>query len=273
MTSTLSFSSHTSHTGDSPPRVLTPLVPGAVDAAIADAALVRIRTSLEASSAEARLRVTALPTAVMAHVCERLQGDSRWVARLLTSSAPTAPWEATATKLIELRNTLPEPLLVCIPPGLRTAAEDSLDIATFGELVLPDLVPQVIAALLERLETGLRGPVFDAIAFLSEERVVRSGDAVLEYLLTVLANGGDPAAAGGALHVFGLLPDFELFTRGSARVWLDRNVKASQRLADASQPANGAQPRTAEPHEFSERSAARQGIVDADGGLCRPASA
>jgi hypothetical protein len=218
------------------PRVLSPLASGHVDTVIADAALARIRASLEASSAEARLRVTALPAAVMAHVCERLQGDARWVARLLTSSAPTVAWEATATKLIELRNTLAEPLLVCIPPGLRTAAEDSLDIATFGELVLPDLVPQVIGSLLSRLDAALRGPVFDAISFLTESRVVRSGDAVLEYLLTVEQNGGDAAAAGGALHVFGLLPDFELFSRGSARVWLDRNVYASQRLADASQP-------------------------------------
>jgi hypothetical protein len=218
------------------PRVLVPLASGSVDTAIADAALARIRASLEASSAEARLRVTALPAAVMAHVCERLQGDARWVARLLTSSAPTVAWEATATKLIELRNTLAEPLLVCIPPGLRTAAEDSLDIATFGELVLPDLVPQVIGSLLSRLDAALRGPVFDAISFLTESRVVRSGDAVLEYLLTVEQNGGDAAAAGGALHVFGLLPDFELFSRGSARVWLDRNVNASQRLTDASQP-------------------------------------
>ena len=217
-------------------RMLRPVPPEAVYEIVAQEALSLVRAALEASAAEARLRVTTLPAAVMTLVCDRLQGDPRWVARLLCTGVPTVAWEATATKLIELRNTLPEPLLVCIPPGLRTAAEDSLDIATFSELALPELALQVITTLLGRLEVGLRARVVDTISFLAEQRVIRGSDTTLEYLLTVLANGGDAAAAGGALFVYGLLPDFALFTRGGERVWLDRNIKASGVLADVGQP-------------------------------------
>src|SRR5262245_35657658 len=83
-----------------------------------------------------RLRVTTLPEPVMRSLCQKLQKDRRWVARILVVERPSEPWQATATKLIELRNVLQEPLLVFVPPGVRTAAEDSLDIATFNELTL-----------------------------------------------------------------------------------------------------------------------------------------
>ena len=90
-----------------------------------------------------RLRVTTLPEPVMVQLCQQLQGDRRWVARILVVDRPSELWQATATKLIEYRNVLPEPLLVFVPPGLRTAAEDSLDIATFNELSLNRLAAGV----------------------------------------------------------------------------------------------------------------------------------
>src|ERR1700691_3323544 len=87
--------------------------------------------ALERSGAGQRLRVTSLPAPVMHALCQELQSDTRWCARVLISGLPTESWQATATKVIELRNTLAQPLVVFIPQGLRTAAEDSLDIATF----------------------------------------------------------------------------------------------------------------------------------------------
>src|ERR1700729_1439497 len=86
----------------------------------------RLLRALQAAGHGQRLRVTTLPESVMKGLCERLQGDARWIARVLAPSNDGAPWQATATKVIELRNMLEEPLLVFIPPGLRTAAEDSL---------------------------------------------------------------------------------------------------------------------------------------------------
>ena len=96
-----------------------------------DAILPIVRSALETAEAGQRIRVTTLPGPVMEDLCETLQGGDRWVARVLVANGPSRSWEATATKLIELRNILEKPLLVFIPPGLPTAAEDSLDIATF----------------------------------------------------------------------------------------------------------------------------------------------
>lgn len=192
----------------------------------------RLLRALDEAGSGQRLRVTTLPEPVMDGLCERLQGDPRWVARVLGSSNEAGPWRATATKLIELRNALEQPLLVFIPPGLRTAAEDSLDIATFTELSLAALADDLVDVLLERLEPSLRAQVVEVFAHLRAEGHVKNRDEEVEFLLTIARNGGEAAAAGGALYVFGLLPDFQLFTRGSPVFWLSKNIKAVEQLAD-----------------------------------------
>src|SRR5262245_6406406 len=192
----------------------------------------RLLRALEAAGPGQRLRVTTLPEPVMDAVCEGLQGDSRWVARVLATDAGGGEWRATATKLIELRNVLEKPLLVFIPPGLRTAAEDSLDIATFTELPLATLGQDLVTVLLERLPEPLRTDVAASISHLREQRHIRNTDEEVEFLVTILKNGGSAAAAGGALYVFRLLPDFELFSRGNVIFWLSRNLKACETLAD-----------------------------------------
>jgi hypothetical protein len=79
-----------------------------------DAILPIVRSSLEGAEAGQRIRVTTLPGPVMRELCEALQGEDRWVARILVANSVLQPWEATATKLIELRNVLEKPLLVFI---------------------------------------------------------------------------------------------------------------------------------------------------------------
>lgn len=188
--------------------------------------------ALEEAGEGQRLRVTTLPEPVMDRVCELFQGNTRWVAKVLSAGPSPVPWRATATKLIELRNSLKQPLLVFIPPGLRTAAEDSLDIATFTELSLSTLAPQLVSELLDEVPEPLQDVLRSELSFLRTEKQIRNVDETIDYLLTVLKNGGTPEAAGGALYTFGLLPDFALFTRGSPRYWLSRNLRVSDKLTD-----------------------------------------
>ncbi len=183
-----------------------------------------------------RLRVTALPESVIDRVCSELQQDKRWVARALAQGESVAPWRATATKLIELRNTLREPLLVFVPPGARNAAEDSLDIATFTELSLGQYTSEVVDYLFQQLPSDLVPSVRDAIEYLRLERQVVDADQVMEYVLAVVKNGANGAAAGGCLFVFGLVPDFALFDRQQIRSWLSRNVNVRDLMAEVSQP-------------------------------------
>jgi len=192
----------------------------------------RLLMALEAAGPGQRLRVTALPEPVMDGICESLEGDARWVARVLAVGPDPRPWKATATKLIELRNVLENPLVVFIPPGLRTAAEDSLDIATFTELSLSTVGHDLAAALLQRIPQPLRDEVAGALVYLREQRHARSTDEEVEYLLTVIKNGSTAEAAGGALYAFGLVPDFAAFTRGNTLYWLSKNAKACEQLVD-----------------------------------------
>ncbi|MGE0403683.1 MAG: hypothetical protein AB7T06_43655, partial [Kofleriaceae bacterium] len=192
----------------------------------------RLLKALEAAGPGQRLRVTTLPEAVMDGICESLEGDARWVARVLAAGPDPRAWKATATKLIELRNVLENPLVVFIPPGLRTAAEDSLDIATFTELSLSTVGHDVAAVLLQRLPQPLRDEVAGALVYLREQRHVRSTDEEVDFLLTVIKNSSTAEAAGGALYVFGLIPDFAAFTRGNTLYWLSKNAKACEQLSD-----------------------------------------
>jgi hypothetical protein len=166
--------------------------------------LPHIQEVLIGAGAGQRLRVTALPLPVMERLCQELQGGGRYRACVLSNQANGAPWRASPTKLIELRNMLSEPLLIFIPPDLRTAAEDSLDVATFTELALRSVVEDLRQALLDHLPEQLRGRVERAVKYMQLERMVLNSDETVEYLLTVVKSGGTPEAAGAALYCFGL---------------------------------------------------------------------
>jgi hypothetical protein len=216
-----------------------------LDVVVAEECLPRLRHALANAGPHHRMRVADLPPGVMRRLARALHEDARWVVRLLVVSTPAEPYEATATKLIEMRNDEARPVLVFLPTGLRVAAEDSLDVATFQDVNLRD----VGQALVERLYADLHREVEQrdgadaAIAFLAslrtvarylgEERVITDDDAWPRYLLTVLRNGAMPEAAGAALFVFGLVPDPGLFARGGHQLqWLTRNRKAAKELAD-----------------------------------------
>ena len=215
--------------------VIAPVAPQDLNVVFSEVAQPPIEAELRLAGPQSRLRVCTLPALVMADLCGRLQSNTSCVVRMLAEK-PTAPWEATATKLIELRNSVPGPLLVFVPPGARTAAEDSLDIATFTELTLPVFGAEAVEHLLKKLAEPLRASVAEVLQRLREQKVLRHVDDELEYLATVLKNGGTPHAAGGALYVFGLIPDFEVFTRGALPAWLSRNQNAREALADVRQP-------------------------------------
>jgi hypothetical protein len=196
----------------------------------------RLREVLEGAGPGHRLRVTTLPHPVMERLAVALE-DPRWLVRVV-SEHPARPYEATAATIIRLRDHAKTPVLVFFPPGPRTASEDSLDIATFTELSLASVAQSLADALLERLDEPLRGEVREVLKHLAEVRQIRHPDEQVDYLLTVLKNGATPAAAGGALFQFGLVPDFGLFTRGAGGTlfWLSRNLQQCAKLSDVNQP-------------------------------------
>jgi DNA phosphorothioation-dependent restriction protein DptH len=216
---------------------LQPIAPSALDELVADECLPVLQDALSQAGTFHRLRVTDLPSRVIHRLCTDLQDNDRWVVRSLTNDQSVHPYEASATKLIELRNSEERPLLVFLPTGLRTAAEDSLDIATFQQIQLNAIPEKVVASLIAKLPESIRKSVIEALKLLRERRVIRDEDTVARYLLTVLNNGGTPKAAGGALFVLGLVPDFGLFSHSAQLVqWLTRNEKAVSTLQELRHP-------------------------------------
>lgn len=215
------------------------IVPASADdlhGALAEQLAPRLREVLEQAGPGHRLRVTTLPEPVMRRLGLALE-DPRWTIRVLNEQ-PTQPYEATAATIIRLRDHAEAPVLVFFPPGPRTASEDSLDIATFTELSLASMAQDLADVLLERVAEPLRGKVRDVVRHLSEGRQIRHPDEQVDYLLTVLKNGGSSSAAGAAIYLFGLVPDFELFARETGTILnrVSRNQKACEKLADVNQP-------------------------------------
>jgi DNA phosphorothioation-dependent restriction protein DptH len=196
----------------------------------------KLREVLEAAGPGHRLRVTTLPGPVMERLAVALD-NPRWLVRIV-SEQPSKPHQATAATIIRLRDHAEAPVLVFFPPGPRTASEDSLDIATFTELSLASMAQSLSDVLLERLDESLRADVREVMKHLAEVRQIRHADEQVDYLLTVIKNGGTREAAGGAIYLFGLVPDFGLFTRGSANTLnrISRNRQKCDKLSDVNQP-------------------------------------
>jgi len=218
------------------PLLIVPASPSDQYDALSEHLAPKLREVLSAAGPGHRLRVTTLPEPVMERLAVAL-ADPRWLVRVLDEH-PSKPYEATAATIIRLRDHCESAVLVFFPPGPRTASEDSLDIATFTELSLASMAQSLSEVLLERLDEPLRGDVREALKHLSEIRQIRYPDEQVDYLLTVIKNGGTREAAGGAIYLFGLVPDFELFTRGSATTlnWISRNRQKCDKLSDVNQP-------------------------------------
>ena len=205
--------------------------------AIADVVEPQLRDALEGAKPEHRLRVASLPAAVMDAVAERLHLDERWVVRMHSELTESVAWRAPATKLIELRNAEERPLLVFLPPDVRTPAEDSLDIATFTELALGDVMDLVVKQLTTVLPGGIAEQVTDALEYLRIEKALPGQDAVARFLLSVAQADGDFEDSGRALALLGLVPDLTVLSDPKhLRRRLSRNLSCVRDLADDKRP-------------------------------------
>ena len=182
------------------------------------------------------MRVTDLDRDLMVRLCGRLRAEvlEAQVVILGNANSTTPPTlTVTSTKLVELRNPLPDgalrpPLLVFVPNDLRAAAEDSFGIATFEDLPVGDVYAQLRSRLLGELPASIRGAVAEGLRRLETD--VRWPFAeplsVVRFLLTAKLNGGDPEAVGAGLFELALVPDFELLndpTKAPARIARNRD--------------------------------------------------
>ncbi|MGW7073877.1 methylation-associated defense system ATP-binding protein MAD8 [Streptomyces sp. NPDC054866] len=173
------------------------------------------------------MRVTEADTELAASLVRRLRGPlgpdaTVCLLRPADELGPDGEFHdvgVTSTKLVELRNrsegegVLPGPLLVFVPPGTKVSAEDSFGTATFEDVSLSDAYTHLADHLLDQVPQRLRPGVDTLIAALKKRPEGRVGDrAVAQYLLTLQVNDHRDQVAGAAVYLFGLVPDFDLFS-------------------------------------------------------------
>ncbi len=214
-----------------------------LDGVLAQAVRSILLAELRASRPGRCLRVSTLPVSVMRALSANLHRDgvdADVVLLIGPREQATAPWEITATRLIELRNAGTRPLLAFVPPGLKVAAEDSFDVSTFVELDLSGVPAQMRRAARAELPEELRALTHQVLAYVRRLNWPISDDDVVRYYLTLVHNGMTRAAAGGALYQLGLIPDFELLdVADRVNQRLDRNATALRILTESLQPLLG----------------------------------
>ncbi|MDR0655895.1 MAG: hypothetical protein LBG22_06225 [Treponema sp.] len=185
------------------------------------------------------IRVIDLDEQIIINLCKKISKSylRENIFMLKEPDAIKFPYEISSTKLIELRNPgingeLKPPLLVFIPPALRTSAEDSFGIATFEELAFPDIYRELIEVLFERIPPILAGGVREIFKILSEQAWKFADEvAYAKYLLTAIENGVDGETLGAALYELSLIPDFKLFVEiNLIRSKIFRNIESIGKL-------------------------------------------
>lgn len=182
------------------------------------------------------MRLIDLDADLMTRLCGRLRADiPEAQVVILGNSHSTTPVSltVTSTKLVELRNPLPDgtlrpPLLLFIPSDLRAAAEDSFGIATFEDVSVGEVYTRLRARLVSELPAPIRGAVAEGLRRLEGAEAWPFAEplSVVRFLLTAKLNAGDPEAVGAALFELALVPDFELLndpTKAPTRMALNRD--------------------------------------------------
>jgi len=185
------------------------------------------------------MRITALPENVMRDLCQRFEDNvvADVVLLLGPRQSRSNSWEVSSTRLIELRNLYSRPLLVFVPPGLKTAAEDSFDISTFEEIDLQDVVASLRQYLLGRLSGPKRQMVERLIKYVDGKEQWVTNDMIVSYLSAVIYNNQTDVSIGGAIYKLNLVPHFELADKANQmEPLLAQNIEALSVLRNAGDP-------------------------------------
>lgn len=152
----------------------------------------------------------------------------------------------SSTKLVELRNPFPDgtlrpPLLVFLPPNLRTSAEDSFGVATFEQLSIRNPYESLCRSLLDEMPQETRIPVSEILNALRESRwPLLDPLAECRFLLTVRENDFDSQTIGAALFEFGLVPHFRLLDDAARVPWhIQRNRRCVEKLTTSDKTERG----------------------------------
>jgi hypothetical protein len=195
------------------------------------------------------MRVSDLDTPLMVEIGHKLAkalGDAAQVHMLATEKRPDDALFITSTKLVELRNPLPDgtqrpPLLVFVPNELKASAEDSFGEATFASVALNDTYERLFEKLMRAMPDAQRLRSQELLHVVEQSKWRWANNvARVRFLLNIRLNGYDDDVVGASLFELGLIPDFRLLedvTQTPGR--LAKNIECVSKLTFSSGTERG----------------------------------
>jgi DNA phosphorothioation-dependent restriction protein DptH len=194
--------------------VLTPLPPRAVESVWCSVLEARLREEVHRSQSGQCLRIDGIPRSLLEQLADRLHNDASFPAEvcLVDQQAGPEPWRVGVHKVVERRNAESGVLIALLPPEVRLAAGDSIDVSTFRSVATDALALDVESALFASMSSDL-APLARGVL---EDLVARGGrlstSSRLAFLATISSQPRqEPRVVGGSLFALGLVPDFSLW--------------------------------------------------------------
>ncbi|MCC5789787.1 MAG: ATP-binding protein [Opitutales bacterium] len=195
------------------------------------------------------MRVSDLSGKLMRTIAEQMDadlGNAAQVYILVGESAPRDALSVTSTKLVELRNPLPDgrqrpPLLVFVPGDLKASAEDSFGAATFETIDVRDIYQNLFNRTLEHFPAALRSSIEELLK-ITAQHGWQWADTLNQarFLLTIRKNGYEGEVVGASLFELGLIPDFRLLDDpAEAPGRLSKNLECVSRLTHSARTERG----------------------------------
>ena len=200
-----------------PEEVQTNLLTGAARVILAD-----ILAVISNRRAGHCVKVVDLPLSLIVDLCRQLRSaDVRCEAYVLGVDASSDLY-ITSTKLVERRNVTTSVIVVFVPHGTRTSAEDSFDISTFESFPISNVYQRLRRQLLGDIPMSSRAAIEEIV----RESGSTSDEDVCRFLLAIQAASLNPALVGLSVHHIGLVPDPTLLNDPvSLRSIISRNSK------------------------------------------------
>lgn len=147
-------------------------------------------------------------------------------------------WEIQATKLVERRNAEEKIVVIFIPHNLKTAAEDSFDIATFEPISCYSVYDDVKEILQHEVIQQFLGPerlAFEqAIVIIERNWKIPSSLDWSLYYLAVMNEKYTVESVGKNLPYLYLLPDQQLLIQGTFKARIEKNILTMEGLRNVS---------------------------------------
>jgi len=193
------------------PELLTPLPSEALDEAWLAVLDGRLAREIQQARPGQCLRIEALARNLLEALAARAGDGTGAKVYLVDRKAGPEPWRVEVHRVVARRNEGQGVVVALLPPDVKLAAGDSIDISTFRSIPIDDLWHDIERVIVSKLPA----PILDAARWILHE-VEKRGWQVqpsdrLRFLATIAQQERPaPWMVGAALYAVGLIPDFEL---------------------------------------------------------------